>query len=121
MLSPFGLELPDHWHNLPIDCLMEPNAILRRIIEPPKFAKGIIAIILKPGIPGDLLAHFDQLIKYLLEIILLSQTASRNQFPGFLACCSVGLLQIPAHLRQSFFLAPELNRKRTAELLVLLA
>ena len=115
-----GLEFAHGRHDFPGDCVVKLRAILRRVIEPAEPAEGVIAVIFEPGVPGDLLAEFDEPVENFVEIVHLLQTPSGHQFPGFLAQRAVGFFQVAAHLDERLFLAAKVHRERAGQFLVLL-
>ena len=99
---------------------MKPEAIAGGIVEAPHLAEGVIAVIIKTGVAGDLLSQLDEFIKNFFELFRFLQSAVGDQLPGFLAQRSIRLLQVAAHLHQCLFLALELDGERSTEFLVLL-
>ena len=90
---------------------MKFSAIVRRIIESATRAKGVIEIIFKSGIGGDLLPQAQELVEDLFELAALLQPSFGNQLPGLLTNSAVGLFQKSCHLRQRSLLPLELNRQ----------
>ena len=116
-----GLEFAHDGHDFPGDRVVKTRAIFRRVIEPAEPAEGVIAVIFEPGVPGDLLAEFDEPVENFVELVHLLQTPFGHQFPGFLAQRAVRLFQVTAHLHERFFLAAKVHRERAGQFLVLLA
>ncbi len=112
--SPFSLQLAYNRHELLFHRLVKPRAIFRRIIEPAKPAKGIIAVIFEPGVLRDLPAELQHLVENTVELFSLLQAAPGDQFPCLLPQRAVRLFKVTPHLHQRFLLAAELDRERAA-------
>ena len=100
---------------------MKLQTIFRRVIKPAFLAEGEITVILKARVPGDLRAELNKLVKNLLALVRIHETALGDEFPGFLPQCAIRLFEIAAHLHQRLFLAAKVHCLRADEFLILLA
>ena len=115
------LDVAHGGHDFTFNGLVKFHAIGRRVIEPAFLPEGVIAVIIKPGVAGDLRAQLDQFVENLLALFGVLQAALGHQLPSLLPQGAVGFLQIAAHLHERLFLAAELHRLRADQLLILLA
>ena len=93
---------------------MEFVAIVGRVIKTPQPAEGIVTIILKTGIPGDLLAQLDLAVQDVVELAGFLKPPSGNEFPRLLSERASGFFEIAAHLDERFFPALKMDRERAA-------
>src|SRR5438132_9357752 len=58
--SDLKLQAPEQRHHFLLDGIVKFSAIFRRVVESAARAKGVVEIILKSGVGGDLLAQPEQ-------------------------------------------------------------
>ena len=107
-------------HDVMLDCVVEAQAILRRVIEALVAGESVGAEIGVAGGVGDFVAQDKELVENFLHFIGVLQAALGHGLPRGLAARAIGLLLDAAHARECLLLPVELHGHAAADFLVLL-
>ena len=88
-----------------LDCIVEAEAIVRRVVKPVLLAMGVVAEVLKTRIAGDVLAQVVHAVEEIRQRIALVDVRLEHLAERSLANLAVVVLQKRRHLRWRLLLA----------------
>ena len=88
-----------------LDCIVEAEAVVRRVVKPVLLAMGVVAEVLKTRIAGDVLAQVVHAVEEIRQRIALVDVRLEHLAERSLANLAVVVLQKRRHLRWRLLLA----------------
>ena len=114
------MQFPEQRHHFLLDGVVEGEAVVRRVVESALAAVREVAVVRETGAGAHLVAPLGQAVELAIDGFGLLEPSIGNEFPRLLPPCTVGFLEVAAHLHEGAFFAVELYGEAADEFLVLL-